>query len=115
MLTTAIFFEHAIFNLERLALRAHTETNQLTYGSHSGDPRTADDYDEGECGRHAMALVNTKAAGAVAYPRLFSPPLAHLNSTVLAPSSRFTRPPCLGSIVFPIINQPSACGPQKNN
>lgn len=37
MLTTAIFFEHAIFNLELLALRAQ----KYTYGSHSGDPRTA--------------------------------------------------------------------------
>jgi len=79
MLTTAIFFEHAIFNLERLALRAQ----KSTYGSHSGDPRTA--TGEGERGRHAMALVNTKAAGVVAYPRLFSPPFAHLSSAVLAP------------------------------
>jgi len=37
MLTTAIFFEHAIFNLERLARRIRGST----YGSHSGDPRTA--------------------------------------------------------------------------
>jgi len=47
-----------------------------------------------------MALVNTKAAGAVAYPRLFSPSFAHLSPPVLAPSLLRARPPYLGSIVF---------------
>lgn len=84
MLTTAIFFEHAIFNLERFALR-YSEPTGHTRGIRRRGLRR-----EGEGGgRHAMALVNTKAAGVVAYPRLFSPPFAHLSSAraVLAPSS----------------------------